>query len=541
MTAAAEVSGVYIAFGDPTLTDSPTYLPVSGVQGWNSDRGREYELDKTQAGTVVVNVIDPDGMYDPTNPNSPVFGLIGPLSPAQVVSVNPVTKVTEPVLTGFVESWNYVFDPQQTPAAMLLTVNLSDAFEPFARAETVPDSSGTTILDADLVDDRITGTLADIGWPADQELIFSGNVHLQKTIYNPQTTQLSVLQDCADAELPNAANVFMDKWGQVAFRGRFSRLIPETFGPRIGGMTPPAGHQAINFWEVGDRNAAETFGIAPISEIEWTLDLKNVINAVVCTPNGIAQNEIANQIVSNADSIAQYGTRVLSISDLLTLDQVADPSQGQLALDANDACMIFGMYYVDNYSTPVEMISAISFKTRDPSDPLGPPLWALICGIEIGDVLKVWVTNPGGGGFREVQFFVEGVHHAVKTLRGGLFDWTMTLDLSPRAWYSTFNGRVYYTPPAVPVGAPVAAWNQTPCIGPAPLEVSFIDQSVPGASGPITGWAWDFGDGDTSTSEFPTHTFAAPTAPATGYTVTLTVTGTGADGTSTKSQTVTVR
>lgn len=445
------LGGVGVAFGDPTFTDAPDYQPIQGVQSWNSDRGRQMELDKTQAGTAVINVLDQTGIYDPTNINGPYYGSIGPLSPAQIVSVNPVTGVTEPVLTGFVESWQYV--PDITEKWMVLTINLVDGFESLTRAEVVPDSTGTTILQADLVDDRITGILADFGWPSDKTFIFTGNVYLQETVYNPQTTLLSVLQDCADAELPNCANIFIDKWGQVAFRGRFSRLQPQNYGPRDGGMTRPYDHKAINFWEVGDKPAAQTFGIAPIASIEWTLDLTNVINAVLCTPNGIAQADIQNQLVFDSTSIGQYGTRALTISDLLTLKSVdGGDGTGQPSRDANDECKIFGQYYVDNYAQPVPQISKIEFHSRDPRDALGPALWAFLCGVEIGDVVKVWTTNPGGGGFAANQFFVEGIHNAVLPLEGGFLDWTTTLDLTPRAWYSVFSGVTYFgsEPPIAP-------------------------------------------------------------------------------------------
>lgn len=66
------------------------------------------------------------------------------------------------------------------------------------------------------------------------------------------------------------------------------------------------------------------------------------------------------------------------------------------------------------------------------------------------------------------------------------------------------------------------------------LIATFTDHSTPGPSGPITGWAWDFGDGGTSTSQNPTHTYATPGT----YTVTLTVTGTSPDGTDNVSHTV---
>jgi PKD repeat protein len=59
------------------------------------------------------------------------------------------------------------------------------------------------------------------------------------------------------------------------------------------------------------------------------------------------------------------------------------------------------------------------------------------------------------------------------------------------------------------------------------IDVSFTDASKPGPSGPITAWAWDFGDTGTSSAQNPTHTYAADGR----YTVSLTVTGTSPDGT----------
>lgn len=68
------------------------------------------------------------------------------------------------------------------------------------------------------------------------------------------------------------------------------------------------------------------------------------------------------------------------------------------------------------------------------------------------------------------------------------------------------------------------------------LTIACIDQSNPGPSGPITAWAWDFGDSETSTDQSPLHTYASPGT----YTVSLEVTGTGGDGTSSASHMVTV-
>jgi PKD repeat protein len=79
---------------------------------------------------------------------------------------------------------------------------------------------------------------------------------------------------------------------------------------------------------------------------------------------------------------------------------------------------------------------------------------------------------------------------------------------------------------------PVADFSGSPTSGPAPLTVTFTDQST----GDITSWSWDFGDGGTSTDQNPTHTYTS-----TGYyTVSLMVSGPGGSDTETKINYITV-
>jgi len=66
---------------------------------------------------------------------------------------------------------------------------------------------------------------------------------------------------------------------------------------------------------------------------------------------------------------------------------------------------------------------------------------------------------------------------------------------------------------------PVAHFSANPISGPAPLIVSFSDQST----GTVNSWNWNFGDGTTSNEQNPSHTYTDPGT----YTVTLTVTGSG--------------
>lgn len=64
---------------------------------------------------------------------------------------------------------------------------------------------------------------------------------------------------------------------------------------------------------------------------------------------------------------------------------------------------------------------------------------------------------------------------------------------------------------------PAADFSGGPTSGPAPLDVSFTDQS----RGTVSAWSYDFGDGSTATVQHPNHTYSLPGT----YTVALTATG----------------
>ena len=68
------------------------------------------------------------------------------------------------------------------------------------------------------------------------------------------------------------------------------------------------------------------------------------------------------------------------------------------------------------------------------------------------------------------------------------------------------------------------------------ITVAFTDTSTPGASGPITAWAWTFGDGGTDTVQNPSHDYAT----GGNYAVVLVVTGTTPDGKSSRRKVISV-
>lgn len=445
--------GICIAFGQNAYSTSPTWTriddplydslqnkattPWNGrfVTAWSTDRGRTYELDKTQTGTASITVYDVTGYFDPTNRLGPLYGKITPMLPAKISVQNPANNFYYDIFTGFVESWDWVMDTAER--MMTVTINLVDGFEPLTRGELEPASNGVTTFVGDVAataaQTRISGILTLAGWPSGTNWrnINTGNIYLQPTVYNPQTSYLSAIQDVADAEFPGVSNFFMAKNGAATFYGRYPRFQPTNFP------------QDVNFWQAADKpGLAPAAGAALISDIQWALDSKNLINKALCYPYGIAETSISGQIVGDNGSIAQYGIRTFSIPDLISNGQpVGGGVSAQPALAANAATKIFSTYYVQNYCQPVLRISHLEFRTRLPGD---SQTWALMTGVEIGDIITVFTSNPGGGGFSKEtfgmgvvsQFFVEGIHNSISApLQGNIPEWTMTLDVSPRAWF----------------------------------------------------------------------------------------------------------
>lgn len=449
--------GICIAFGQNAYATSPTWTriddthfdnlqhkatsPFSGryVASWSTDRGRAYELDKTQAGTASITCYDTTGYFDPTNPSSPFYGNITPNMRAKIGVQNPATTAYTDVFTGFVESWHWTMDTAER--LMTVTIGLVDGFEPLTRGEIQPESTGTTVFLGDsghgAAQLRIDAILDLADWPngSDWRVINSGNVYLQRTIYNPQTSFLAAIQDVADAEFPGVANFFMNKGGAATFYGRYPRFQPSNYP------------QDVNLWKAADRGGqAPAGGAAAISDIAWEIDSKNLINWSLCYPFGIAQTDILGQLVTDDDfggtSIAKYGIRSLSLPDLINGGQPAGGGiSTQPALDPNPATKLFATYYVQNYAQPQLRISNLVFKSQPATDTY---TWALMCGVEIGDLITVYTSNPGGGGFGKQtdneglisQFFVEGIHNQVSaSLQSKIPEWTMTLDVSPRAWF----------------------------------------------------------------------------------------------------------
>jgi hypothetical protein len=180
------------------------YVDVSDeVFGVSVNRGRNRDLERTNAGSLGVAFRNESRRFDPRNTASDVVDYIVPRRPVRVFAFGSA------VFTGVVDDWNFDYAPGGDSVASLAG---SDGFATFARqvnagGSAVEESSG----------DRIERVLdqATVNWPADRRDIQDGNTTLAAGVL--EGNALTYLNEVEESE---QGLIFMTKTGDVGFRER---------------------------------------------------------------------------------------------------------------------------------------------------------------------------------------------------------------------------------------------------------------------------------------------------------------------------------
>ena len=453
------MAGISLAPADNALTASPVWEridPTYRVQSWTIDRGRPDEMSRTDTGTATIELVDKTGAFDPTNPTSPFFGRLiaglpmGPLVQARIELQNPVTTTWATLFRGFIASIRWV--PYRSEQHANVTLELVDGLALLAACEMAPGETtpgsgipkfghanidGNIVFNEDLnvnaVQTRINKVLDQAGWPASLRSIFTGNVKLMggsiqppgAGVYSPRSTVLSVIQDAADAEFPEASNVYIsgphgDRGeappGSVVFHGRFARFNPADVAYNI------------RTWQAGDDAAA---AVSPSTVVRVSppltasLDDTTLFTSALSMPQGIADENIDDNYVTNTVSAGRWGLRTWSAENLATFGGVTTTAEAETKL--------FADYVHDNYSVPRIRIGQLTIKPRRVGSPNAAATWAMLTGVEISDIVHLKTTHGGGGGFN-TDFYIEGIHYQARP-GGGIPYVELTLDVSPRGYY----------------------------------------------------------------------------------------------------------
>src|SRR4029077_1242651 len=204
-------------------------------------------------------------------------------------------------------------------------------------------------------------------------------------------------------------------------------------------------------WHAGDGAAGNAgSGVAHIRQFAFSGGMSKILNAACTTPAYQLDGD-GNQVQTQPDdwahawsptSIAKYGLRSWSAVNLLTI-RGFDGSAPILGSSALGEVVRFAEYYRANYQYPKNRVTLCGFATMSPDQPHAAATWSLLSQVEIGELVDITVGPPGGGGFTGESFFVEGVHEQVQPLGAEYDDVTLTLDLSPQAYFddlSMFDG-----------------------------------------------------------------------------------------------------
>lgn len=441
--------GVCIAFDDDVFEPEPVWTRIDDpvglgirVQEWSVSRGRAGERDQTQTGTASITIVDFVGILDPTNADGAFYGKLDPMKQAAIALRNPVTETWSTVFRGFVSEWLYEWD--ESGAFARITLELVDAFAVFSAVELTPAQHGDAIperFDQDQiyyagepstfkhVDQRIIQGLDDAGWAgsgsgidtANLRNIFSGNVSVQEKVYERRDQLLALLFDAADAEFPGIANIYMSRNGVVTFHGRYARFFPDR----------PA--YAIATWEVGGKAQADAdASVVPFQKMSGRRSDSDIFNVCIALPLGVNAEDVPDQATIDMTSVAKYGWRELSFPDLLTFAGHDDDLNPTTAVEETKK---FSDYYVGNYKDPKTRVTNLTFVPKGPDHFSAEALWAFMCAVEIGDVIELLTTHPGGGGFDE-PFYVEGIRYSVIPARTDMDNVTLQIDVSPASYFA---------------------------------------------------------------------------------------------------------
>ena len=407
----SETTGQQIAYG-AAMAESPSWVSLEAalgirVSGWRINRGRVDETQRTGTGTASIFVHD-------------MAGYLG--SGAAFPTHARLLLRGSPRFRGHVDEIN-VEVSHSRPGLGRVSIECVDMFDYLSTVELVPGLHADlasiepgeeqyVLYNVGQVDDRMIYVLTESDVPSGLQSVFSGNVELVRTKYAAGTTAMQILDECADAEWPGVSNRFVDSTGRYCFRGRHARFDPEN--PTYG----------IQFWEAGTE-ADVTTGRAQIRRLQFSTSRKLVVNSALAYVEGSLEDQIPEYIIEDAGSITSYGRRSWSAENLLTKRHLSNGNTGA------DEAVLFSTYQVANYKDPVPRISRVQFRSLRDTDPRAAATWALMQGVEIGDVLDIYADAISG------RYFVEGITLEVSELDGDIPMCVCDLDLSPAAFWET--------------------------------------------------------------------------------------------------------
>ena len=389
-TVAVEVAfekGLTETAGDSDFTTITTANPV---REFKIIRGRQHELDTTQAGTATLVHSNSNGYLDPSNTGSPSPYYdsssgrtnVLPMRHIRIKATDPSTSTEYVIYRGFVERWQQRYPGEKDQVAV---ISCTDAFKALALADCDGSSeseedSGTRL--ANLLDQASwpgTGTTSTAGY---RDIDTSGNEDVSAKTY---ATTDNLLTMCQDVELAEIGSFFVSRAGVMTFRNRTNRIsefatIAATFS---------------------DTSTAD--GRLEYSGLGFSFDDDRVLNVINTV---LADGSTTGTQQTDSTSQTRYGIRTKS-------------QTGLMLVAAGDATA-WAQYVIGRQAEPATRVVQIRLAPQEQD-----ALWAKTLPAEIGNAYVVERTPAAGNSFTTTVICEQIIH----TGRPGR--WTTTMQMSP--------------------------------------------------------------------------------------------------------------
>ena len=423
---------VLIAQGQGPLVAEPSWTRYDNITacrnyGFDSFAGRQTELDTTDTGHATVYFHDQDRTLDADE-------LVGCQIMLQLY--NPETAEWQPRWRGHIDDIDRRL--VNAPGYPLADTSMSAVgiFDYLGGVKFLPGVMGFLPLPAGMtgvvfyedgrVDDRIFALLADANMPGDMIVVFTGNIDVNETLYDPDDGILQACRDAADAEFPGVANFYEDRFGRAAFHGRFARFDPE-------GTAATASNWTFQRFYAGTREDSGA-DAAEVKDFGYNRPRERIINSYLAWPrddeNGYPFNkELIDGLVKiNQPSIDAYGYRGKDAPDLIIKRNFNNNNSGATE------CGLFGDFYVNNYHMIRKAVQSVVFQSCPPGDSRAPEVWRMMTEADISDIIHLTIAEAG---LVSEPFYIDGINTECRPLNPSYDLVTMTPNLTPASYYGT--------------------------------------------------------------------------------------------------------
>lgn len=432
---------------DPAYTDVSSYLRALSVV-----RGRNFEYDRIEAGTLGVTLDNRDSRFNPDNTAGPYYPNVKPTRRTQLEFA--WGGVTYHVFEGFTEGWPQAFPDGGFDAT--IQQRASDWFLPlnamkFAGAQTTLAADVTTAPDA-----GTSGaiTVASTALPLPQAFPFtiqvgaSPDIEKMEVTARPASGQWTVTRGHEDT-LPRT------HLSGAAVRSEAVRFAEEQSGTRINNVLTMAGISgADRSIDPGRTLIAASDDLAGTSFLEHLLLIAQAENGrffaakdgtltfrdrhAIFASEPVARGTFGDQpgdlIYSvNLETLIQDESKLYNVIRITIADGTIVESRDQTSIDehfertldlnwplasANEA-KDAADYMLSRLKDATTRIPSVTLQpARDPN-----VLWPVVLGMEIGHRYLFRLTPRGGGTTIQKPVIVDGIQH----------------DAAPQDWRSTLR------------------------------------------------------------------------------------------------------